>query len=205
MTAILSAASAMERAEGAEKETFSQVIHREGKRMGRLIEDMLTLASADSGGWQVRPQRIEPDMLALESYEAYAPQAKAKGLKMNLEIPQEVPAIFADPDRVSQALSILLDNAISCTPPPGHITLGVSSQGRYLRFAVADTGPGVPDSEKERIFRRFYRGEKARTDKSHFGLGLSIAAEIAAKHGGDLRVEDNPTGGAVFILELPLR
>mgnify|MGYP002763136817 FL=1 len=205
LTAILSAASAMERAEGPEKETFSQVIHREGKRMGRLIEDMLTLASADSGGWQVRPQRIEPDMLALESYEAYAPQAKAKGLKMNLEIPQEVPAIFADPDRVSQALSILLDNAISCTPPPGHITLGVSSQGRYLRFTVADTGPGVPEGDKERIFRRFYRGEKARTDKSHFGLGLSIAAEIAAKHGGKLWVEDNPTGGAVFILELPLR
>ena len=173
--------------------------------MGRLIEDMLTLASADSGGWQVRPRRIEPDMLALESYEAYAPQATAKGLNMNLEIPQEVPAILADPDRVRQALSVLLDNAISCTPPPGHITLGVRSQGRKLRFTVADTGPGVPDSEKERIFRRFYRGEKARSDKSHFGLGLSIAAEIAAKHGGDLWVEDNPTGGAVFVLELPLR
>ncbi len=205
LTSILSAASAMERAEEAQKETFAQVIRREGKRMGRLIEDMLTLASADSGGWQVRPQRMEPDMLALESYETYAPQAKVKGLKLTLEISQEVPAAFADPDRVSQALSILLDNAISCTPAPGHITLGVGSRGRKLRFTVADTGPGVPDSEKEQIFRRFHRGEKARTDKSHFGLGLSIAAEIAAKHRGKLWVEDNPTGGAVFILELPLR
>lgn len=205
LTSILSAASAMERAEGAQKETFAQVIRREGKRMGRLIEDMLTLASADSGGWQVRPQRVEPDMLALESYETYASQAKTKGLKLLLEIPQEIPATFADPDRVSQALSILLDNAISCTPAPGHITLGVTAQGRKLRFTVADTGPGVPEGDKERIFHRFYRGEKARTDKSHFGLGLSIAAEIAAKHGGKLWVEDNIGGGAVFVLELPLR
>ena len=205
LTSILSAASAMDRAEGAEKETFAQVIRREGKRMGRLIEDMLTLASADSGGWQVRPQRMEPDMLALESYETYASQAKTKGLKLLLEIPKEIPATFADPDRVNQALSILLDNAISCTPAPGYITLGVTTQGRKLRFTVTDTGPGVPDGEKEQIFRRFHRGEEARTDRSHFGLGLSIAAEIAAKHGGKLWVEDNPGGGAVFILELPLR
>ena len=205
LTAILSAASAMERAEGGQRETFAQVIRREGKRMGRLIEELLTLASADSGGWQVRPQRIEPDMLALESYETYGPQSKAKGLKLTLEVPEEVPATFVDPDRVSQALSILLDNAVSCTPAPGRITLGVTTRGRKLRFSVSDTGPGVPDGEKERIFHRFYRGEKARSDKSHFGLGLSIAAEIAAKHGGKLWVEDNPGGGAVFILELPLR
>ena len=79
LTSILSAAAAMERAEGADRETFSQVIAREGRRMGRLIEDMLALASADSGGWQMHKRPVEPDMLLLECYETFAPQARERG------------------------------------------------------------------------------------------------------------------------------
>ena len=205
LTAILSAAAAMERAEGEEQRVFSQVIDREGRRMGRLITDMLTLASADSGGWQLRPRPTEPEIVALDAYETYAPQAREKGLKLLLELPEELPTITADPDRLGQALSILLDNALSYTPAPGRITLGAQVLGKKLRFTVADTGPGVPEGEKQQIFQRFHRSEQARSDRAHFGLGLSIAAEIAARHQGRLWVEDGPQGGAVFLLELPLR
>lgn len=205
LTAILSAAAAMERAEGEKQRVFSQVIDREGRRMGRLITDMLTLASADSGGWRLRPRPMEPEIAALDVYETYAPQAREKGLKLLLELPEKLPTITADPDRISQALAILLDNALSYTPAPGRITLGAQAFGKKLRFTVADTGPGVPDGEKQQIFRRFHRSEQARSDRAHFGLGLSIAAEIAARHQGRLWVEDAPQGGAVFVLELPLR
>lgn len=205
LTAILSAAAAMERAEGEERHVFSQVIDREGRRMGRLITDMLTLASADSGGWQLRPRPTEPDIVALDAYETYAPQAREKGLKLLLELPEELPTVTADPDRLGQALAILLDNALSYTPAPGRITLGAQVFGKKLRFTVADTGPGVPEGEKQQIFQRFHRSEQARSDRAHFGLGLSIAAEIAARHQGRLWVEDAPQGGAVFVLELPLR
>ena len=202
LTSILSAAAAMERAEGADREAFSQVIAREGRRMGQLIEDMLALASADSGGWKMHKRPVEPDMLLLECYETFAPQARERGLGLRLLLPEESPKITADPDRISQALSILMDNALSYTPSPGTVTLGLQTVGRRLRIFVADTGPGVPDGEKKQIFQRFHRSETARTDRNHFGLGLSIAAEIAAAHQGRLWVEDNPGGGAVFILEL---
>ena len=205
LTAILSAATAMERGEAAERKTFSQVIQREGKRMGRLIEDMLNLASADSGGWRMSLRILEPDMLALELFEAYGPQAREKGLRLTLDLPEETPVVTADPDRLSQALSILLDNALSYTPAPGQVTLGLRTAGKKLRFLVTDTGPGIRDEEKAQIFQRFYRSEAARSDRSHFGLGLSIAYEIALAHHGRLWVEDGSQGGASFVLELPLR
>lgn len=142
-------------------------------------------------------------MLLLECYETFGPQARKKGLRLNLFLPEETPQILADPDRLSQALSILLDNALCYTPPSGNITLGLQTAGKKVRIFVADSGPGVPDGEKRRIFERFYQSETARSDRNHFGLGLNVAAEIANAHQGKLWVEDNPGGGAVFFLELP--
>lgn len=208
LTAILSAASAWERAEcasPAQQTLFSDMIRREGKRMSRLIGDMLTLASADSQSWEVKTETTEPDMLLLMVYETYSPLAKEKGLALSLSLPEtDVPALELDKDRMIQVLSILLDNALSYTPAPGRIRLGLQLGKNSLRVTVSDTGPGVPDSEKQRVFERFHRGEKARSDRAHFGLGLCIAAEIVKRHRGKLWVEDAKGGGAAFILELPI-
>lgn len=208
LTAILSAASAWERAEcasPAQQTLFSDMIRREGKRMSRLIGDMLTLASADSQSWEVKTETTEPDMLLLMVYETYSPLAKEKGLALSLSLPEtDVPALELDKDRMIQVLSILLDNAVSYTPAPGRIRLGLQLGKNSLRVTVSDTGPGVPDSEKQRVFERFHRGEKARSDRAHFGLGLCIAAEIVKRHRGKLWVEDAKGGGAAFILELPI-
>lgn len=208
LTAILSAASAWERVEAAEsprQTVFSEIIRREGRRMSRLIGDMLTLASADSQSWEVKTETTEPDMLLLMVYETYSPLAKEKGLALSLTLPErDVPALELDKDRITQVLSILLDNALSYTPAPGRIRLGLQLGKNSLRVTVSDTGPGVPDSEKTRIFERFHRGEEARSHRAHFGLGLCIAAEIVKRHRGKLWVEDAQGGGAEFIVELPL-
>lgn len=205
LAAILSAASVMEQAPPEERAHFSGIIQREGQRMTRLIGDLLTLASADSQNWEIHPEKVEPDMLALGAYEAFLPQARDKGLTLTLSLPEgTVPEGCFDKDRISQVLSILLSNAISYTPATGAIGLTLEAKKNTLRFRVSDTGPGVPDGEKQRIFERFYRGEKARPGRTHFGLGLCIGAEIARLHRGKLWVEDNPGGGAVFILELPI-
>lgn len=208
LTAILSAASAWERVEAAEsprQTVFSEIIRREGRRMSRLIGDMLTLASADSQSWEVKTETTEPDMLLLMVYETYSPLAKEKGLALSLSLPEtDVPALELDKDRITQVLSILLDNALSYTPAPGRIRLGLQLGKNSLCVTVSDTGPGVPDSEKQRVFERFHRGEKARSDRAHFGLGLCIAAEIVKRHRGKLWVEDAQGGGAAFILELPI-
>lgn len=208
LTAILSAASAWERAEcaaPARQTVFSDMIHREGKRMSRLIGDMLTLASADSQSWEVRCEDVELDMLLLMVYETYSPLAKEKGLALSLTLPErDVPVMQLDKDRITQVLSILLDNALAYTPAPGDIRLELGLGRNSARITVSDTGPGVPDSEKTRIFARFHRGETARSHRSHFGLGLCIAAEILKLHKGKLWVEDAQGGGAAFILELPI-
>lgn len=208
LTAILSAASAWERAEcaaPARQTVFSDMIHREGKRMSRLIGDMLTLASADSQSWEVRCEDVELDMLLLMVYETYSPLAKGKGLALSLTLPErDVPVMQLDKDRITQVLSILLDNALTYTPAPGDIRLELGLGRNSARITVSDTGPGVPDSEKTRIFARFHRGETARSHRSHFGLGLCIAAEILKLHKGKLWVEDAKGGGAAFILELPI-
>ena len=208
LTAILSAASAWERAEcaaPARQTVFSDMIHREGKRMSRLIGDMLTLASADSQSWEVRCEDVELDMLLLMVYETYSPLAKEKGLALSLTLlERDVPVMQLDKDRIMQVLSILLDNALAYTPAPGDIRLELGLGRNSARITVSDTGPGVPDSEKTRIFARFHRGETARSHRSHFGLGLCIAAEILKLHKGKLWVEDAKGGGAAFILELPI-
>lgn len=205
LAAILSAADVIEQLLPDQQAHFSQIIQREGQRMTRLIGDMLTLASADSQNWEIHPEKLEPDMLALGVYESFQPQAKEKGLALILTLPEEsVPAGYYDKDRIGQVLSILLSNAISYTPPPGTVGLTLECRKNAVRFLVSDTGPGVPDEEKKKIFERFYRGETARPGRTHFGLGLCIASEITRLHQGRLWVEDNAGGGSVFILELPL-
>ncbi len=206
VAAILSAASAMERAEPAQQGQFGQIIRREGQRLTRLIGDLLTLASADSQSWEILPREQELDMLALDVYENYLPRARERGLSLVLSLPeQDGPKVWVDRDRICQVLNILLDNALSYTPAPGEVRLGVDWARDSVRLTVSDTGPGVPEGDKKRIFERFYRGEETRCHGGHFGLGLNIAAQIARLHRGKLWVEDAPSGGARFVLELPLR
>ena len=205
LAAILSAASAMERAEPIQRSQFSDMIHREGNRMSRLIGDMLTLSSSDSKAWVLQKQPVELDMLLLEVYEAEYPLAKEQGIGLTLSLyEQNVPSMNLDRDGINQVLSILLDNARYHTPTPGKIELELTVHRKNVQIRVSDTGPGVPDDEKRRIFERFYRSEKSRSHRGHFGLGLSIAAEIVKKHNGRIWVQDATIGGAEFVVELPL-
>lgn len=203
LAAILSAASAMERAEPLQRSQFSDMIHREGNRMSRLIGEMLTLASSDSKTWTLWKEPVELDMLLLEVYEAQYPLAKEQEIALTLSLyEQDVPVLQLDKDRIAQVVSILLDNARNHAS--GKIELELAVHRKHVQIRVSDNGAGVPDSEKKRIFERFYRSEKARSDRGHFGLCLSIAAEIVKKHNGRIWVQDASIGGAEFVVELPL-
>lgn len=201
LAAILSAASAMERAEPMQRSQFSDMIHREGNRMSRLIGDMLTLASSDSKAWTLQKEPLELDMLLLEVYEAQYPLAKEQGITLTLSLyEQELPIMTMDKDRISQVVSILLDNARNHASEKIELELAVHRNRVQIR--VSDNGPGVSDNEKKLIFERFYRSEKSRSHRGHFGLGLSIAAEIVKRHNGRIWVQDASIGGAEFVVEL---
>jgi signal transduction histidine kinase len=109
-----------------------------------------------------------------------------------------------DSDRMAQAIGNILSNAIKFTPMGGQVSIKVRSEDELLSMEVADTGPGISEDEREQIFQPFYRGLQGRRIVEGMGLGLSIAKDIIAAHGGDLQLETTPGRGSRFILRIPL-
>lgn len=203
LAVILSCASASQKADGTQRTHFLEAMQSEGMRMSKLIDDMLLLTSADNKGWSIKMSSVEPDTLLLNLYEAFQPIAAEKNIALSITLPEEnTPTLTGDKERITQVLSILLHNALSYTPAGGSVRLILTCHGKNIIFSVEDNGPGIPDTEKERIFERFYRSDKSRSKKGHFGLGLCIAAEIIHAHHGKISVKDTPGGGSTFIVAL---
>lgn len=190
----------------AKPPTYEKTIDQECARMGRLIEDLLTLSRLDRGDALPRQQDVDPDTLLLTVYEQMELLAAQNKIRLLLHLPQDsLPHIQGDRHRLEQLLTILLQNALNYTPEGGTVTLSARlapDKPRTIQVLVSDNGPGVPDAEKAHIFQRFYRVEQSHTDRSHFGLGLCIAQEIALAHRGTLTVSDTEGGGATFCLAL---
>ena len=186
-----------------ESQRHLTLMRQEAERMSRLIDELLILAGGGSLRRNFRPEPIEPDTLLIDFADTQMPQAARKGIRLELDLPEEaVPTIRADADRVRQMLAILTDNALRYAPMGTAVTLQLQTEENMCIFRVIDHGPGIPDSEKKRVFDRFYRGSASRSDPDHFGLGLSVAKELARIHGGDVTLTDTPDGGATFSITL---
>lgn len=204
LAVMLSNLSALEKAGPQDRPQFQANIKTEGLRMTRLIDDLLALANADSHSWSIVRTATELDTLTLNLYEKYERPAHEKGILLTVTLPEEgIPPVRCDRDRVEQAVSALINNALSYTPAGGQVDLILTQlNGGKMMFTVRDNGPGIPDREKPKIFQRFYRMDPSRQDREHFGLGLCVAQEIASLHRGKLWVEDSPGGGACFKMVL---
>lgn len=187
-------------------------IKAECHRGSSLIKNLLLLVSAEQHHWAVKKQTFEIDNLLLGLLELYEPLCISKNGFLLLELPEEpLPPVYADPDLVRQILTILLDNAISYALPdekstPDKISRKIILRTEYVRsritVSVIDHGPGIPDEEKALIFDRFYKSDKSRNNKEHFGLGLSIAVTLAQIQGITLKITDTPDGGTTFTLRM---
>lgn len=209
VTAIAAAeesSAAPRSAECMEKQTqYLKNIRAECSRMAALVGDMLLLASTDAGSWSVKRETVDMDTLLIETYELYEPICRSSGIRLFLDLPEEtLPHVTGDSFRLKQLLTILLDNAVSYTPEDRGITISAAVNGKELTISVADQGCGIPPEARAHIFDRFYRGDSSRTDKRHFGLGLSIAKELAVLHGGRISVGETEGGGATFWIKLPV-
>ena len=170
--------------------------------MKELVEQLLFLARGDNDSMQIDMRDLDLTQIAAEVLretemidQTHAFAARWDGAVW----------VHADDGLMKQALRVLVDNAIKYSPSGGRITLSAEILGGRAHLSVQDEGQGIAPESLPHIFDRFYRADAARSGKSHFGLGLSVARELAALHGGTLTVRDAPGGGAAFTLSLPLR
>ncbi len=203
LSVILSAAECCKEAAPEKQAGFIKTIYQEGLRVSSLVSDMLTLSQSDSHHFPIQKEPTELDTLLINSYESFEPLAREKSILLSIALPKEaLPLCTADPERISQVVAILLHNAISYTPAHGRITLSLIHTRDHFTIQVQDNGIGISDEDKKKIFDRFYRVEKSRSRKDHFGLGLSIAYEIVKAHEGTITVSDTKEGGSCFTVTL---
>lgn len=174
---------------------------RECDRMTDMVNNLLTFADikkSDKDNFEV----VQPEEIIIECYNRFEAIAMQKCLDLTVSIPDDpLSPVSMDRDRMLQCISILVDNAISCTND-GKISISVSMNGSNLCYTVSDTGPGISDEDKPHIFETFY--SRRNDHKKHFGLGLSIAKSIAELHEADLTVSDNVPHGSIFTLTFKL-
>lgn len=203
LAVILSCISAARQADEAERMQFLESIQSESMRMSGLIDDLLLLTRADQNRWTIKAAPAELDTLLLDAFEAFEPMAREHSVRLTVKLPDDtIPPCICDQERIRQVVAILLHNALSYTPEGGQVNLSLVYDGKSFQILVADTGIGIPDEEKNRVFERFYRSDLSRSQKDHFGLGLCIAKEIVDAHHGRIRITDTPGGGATFTLIL---
>jgi signal transduction histidine kinase len=179
------------------REASLGVITEEALRLERLVGDVLDLAKLDAHRFTVLQEEVDMERLSERAYAAFGEEARRREIDYRLDVLAK-PVIVTDGDRVLQIIVNLLSNAFRWTPEGGRIEVELSAENGSVSVAVADTGPGIDEEERERIFRPFWSRDGGGT-----GLGLAIARELAVALGGRLVLDSAPGKGSRFVLVLP--
>jgi signal transduction histidine kinase len=179
-------------------------VEAESEHMSRLVGQLLTLARADEGELELSPRPFDLAELLGEVARDMGPLFESQELEVQLDL--QPASVMADEGLVRQVAMVLLDNAARYTPAGGAVRLTSGRSGRWAQFAVSDSGPGIPSGEREHVFERFYRIDKARSrEQGGTGLGLAIARSIVEAHGGSISLEPPDGPGSTFTVRLPAR
>ena len=187
----------------AGRERFVSLIVDESERLGRIVNDILLANQLDIGRVELRTEVFDPAELVervVEGARTHAPPT----ISLVAAAHPPLSPIASDRDRVRQVLTNLLENAVKYSPQGGRVEVGVSSNGRMVRFYVRDEGMGIPPEEQKRIFDKFYRLDPQMTGGvGGTGLGLYICNELVQRMGGRIWVESDEEEGSVFLFEIP--
>lgn len=183
---------------------FLTTVKEATANLQRLIDDLLEFSRMEAGQVKLKPQMISVYDIAQRVVEQVAPLAQDGQLTLMNQISADLPLIEADPLRIEQVVTNLVSNAIKFTPPNGSVTISAIDLGERIRVSVTDTGIGVPETEQEHIFQRFYQvdGSSTRSYRGA-GLGLTICKFIIEYHHGQIWIESKPGEGSTFHFELP--
>ena len=183
-----------------ESRTYASALERQAEKLRFLIDALVKTSRLETGVFAMTPKRHGIQQLLDAALSQAAPQAAAKGLALAAE-PTDLTARF-DLKWTAEALYNLVDNAVKYTPAGGSVTLSAQLLDSFCRVDVTDTGPGIPEGEQARIFRRFYRSPAA-SEEEGVGIGLYLTRQIAAGQGGYCKVTSRPGEGSTFSLYLP--
>jgi CheY-like chemotaxis protein/two-component sensor histidine kinase len=180
---------------------FIRNIHEAGEHLLELINDVLDLSKVEAGRLELRPEIVVLDVLLEPVAAAGRTAAQAKGVLFTMEA--GTGQLFLDPTRVRQILFNLVSNAVKFTPSGGHVTLRGFIDGRELGFDVSDTGIGIPDGARDRVFGVFERFHEGRSEAPGTGLGLALTKRLVEQMNGSISFESEEGSGTTFHVQLP--
>jgi signal transduction histidine kinase len=173
----------------ADPETF-QLVHREAARLARLVANIERLSRVEAGTERIEPHPLDARRVVDDVADHLRPQLEQKQLDLALELPADLPMVFADEDRLVQVLTNLVGNSFQYTPAGGHVTVSAAARDGRMVFAVQDDGIGVPPDDLPHIFERFYRVDKSRSAAGGgAGIGLTLTKSLVAQMGGSVWAE----------------
>ena len=182
-------------------------MYSQTERMRRLVDDLWQLSRAETGQLLLDVRAVPPVEAAKLTTRAMMPLYAAKGVELSSAVPQTVPRVLADADRLAQVLTNLLSNALRHTPAGGRVEVRAKARGGDVLFEVGDTGAGIAQEHLPRVFERFYRAEKSRSRSEDYGgsgLGLALCRALVGAMGGEIWAESaGPNEGATFFFTLP--
>ena len=181
---------------------FVRRIHGEIDRMSGMVEDLLDLARLESEQEALRLNPVDLKPLLEEIKASFQEQADANEIGVDVTVPDVLPGVLGDEDRLRQVLANLLDNALKFTQKQGRVMLSANVEGQMVKVSVRDSGIGIPEEHLPYIFERFYKVDRSRRDHGS-GLGLSIVKHIVQAHGGEVGVESREGEGSTFSFTVP--
>ena len=193
-----------EEEENPEKLGHLAIVGRNSERLLALVTDLLFAARLQYGRLELERSPVDLRRLVEQCVDSARPRAQAASVRLDLEV-EDVPEITGEPAKLAQLLDNLVSNAIKFTPRDGHVGVRLTSTPDRIRIEVSDTGIGIPDRERERLFERFFRAQAALERQIQgTGLGLYISKAIVDAHEGRIGVDSAPGEGTTFIVELPV-
>ena len=179
-------------------------LYEEAILLSRLVNDLQELALAEAGQLRLECHPVQVGDVVRATVEVLSPRAEARDISLVVRMPDDLPLVEADPQRVGQVLRNLLNNALDFTPQGGQVTVTACPEGAWVSVLVRDTGPGIVPEHLPYVFERFYRVDPSRTRATGgAGLGLAIVKQLVEAHGGRVWVESALGAGATFGFILP--
>jgi signal transduction histidine kinase len=190
----------------ANPETYQQ-IHQEADRLARLVDDLQELSRVEAKAYPLDIRPVAVSALLQTTLKRFSAQTQARGIELIEDLPQNLPAVLADQDRVTQVLTNLVGNALQYTSRGGRVTILCARRGNEIHISIVDTGIGIPAEHLPHLFTRFYRVDKSRSRQAGggSGIGLTIARHLVEAHGGRIWAESDGEGmGSTFTFTLPV-